>query len=87
VPRGELALSVRKALKHVLIPPGDGHRPAGLAFLQPQALFALLLAAEGHPALAGSGNAAVMLIKYVFYLLNSINGLRIWLSLSKRRSL
>ena len=36
---------------------------------------------------AGSGNAAVMLIKYVFYLLNSINGLRIWLSLSKRRSL
>lgn len=35
---------------------------------------------------AGSGNAAVMLIKYVFYLLNSINGLRIWLSLSKRRS-
>ena len=36
---------------------------------------------------AGSGNAAVMLIKYVFYRLNSINGLRIWLSLSKRRSL
>ena len=33
---------------------------------------------------AGSGNAAVMLIKYVFYLLNSLNGLRIWLSLSRR---
>lgn len=31
---------------------------------------------------AGSGNAAVMLIKYVFYLLNSLNGLRIWLALS-----
>ena len=33
---------------------------------------------------AGSGNAAVMLIKYIFYLLNSLNGLRIWLSLSRR---
>ena len=33
---------------------------------------------------AGSGNAAVMLVKYVFYLLNSLNGLRIWLSLSRR---
>lgn len=33
---------------------------------------------------SGSGNAAVMLIKYVFYLLNSLNGLRIWLSLSRR---
>ncbi len=32
----------------------------------------------------GSGNAAVMLIKYVFYLLNSLNGLRIWLNLSRR---
>ncbi len=31
----------------------------------------------------GSGNAAVMLIKYVFYLLNSLNGLRIWLNLCK----
>ena len=31
----------------------------------------------------GSGNAAVMLIKYIFYLLNSLNGLRIWLSLSR----
>lgn len=35
---------------------------------------------------AGSGNAAVMLIKYVFYLLNSLNGLRIWLSLSRRNA-
>lgn len=33
---------------------------------------------------SGSGNAAVMLIKYIFYLLNSINGLRIWFSLSRR---
>ena len=33
---------------------------------------------------AGSGNAAVMLIKYVFYLLNSLNGLRIWLNLSRK---
>ena len=33
---------------------------------------------------AGSGNAAVMLIKYIFYLLNSLNGLRIWLNLSRR---
>lgn len=32
---------------------------------------------------AGSGNAAVMLIKYIFYLLNSLNGLRIWLNLSR----
>ncbi len=32
---------------------------------------------------AGSGNAALMLIKYVFYLLNSLNGLRIWLNLSR----
>ncbi|MBQ6253109.1 MAG: nicotinamide mononucleotide transporter [Bacteroidales bacterium] len=31
----------------------------------------------------GSGNAAVMLIKYIFYLLNSLNGLRIWLKLCK----
>lgn len=30
---------------------------------------------------AGSGNAAVMLIKYIFYLMNSLNGLRIWLNL------
>ncbi len=33
----------------------------------------------------GSGNAAVMLIKYIFYLMNSLNGLRIWLNLSRRR--
>lgn len=32
----------------------------------------------------GSGNAAVMLVKYIFYLLNSLNGLRIWLNLSGR---
>ncbi len=32
----------------------------------------------------GSGNAAVMLIKYIFYLLNSLNGLRIWRSLGCR---
>ena len=32
----------------------------------------------------GSGNAAVMLIKYIFYLLNSLNGLRIWLNLCKQ---
>ena len=32
----------------------------------------------------GSGNAAVMLIKYIFYLMNSLNGLRIWLNLSRR---
>lgn len=31
-----------------------------------------------------SGNAAVMLVKYIFYLLNSLNGLRIWLNLSRR---
>ena len=30
---------------------------------------------------------AVMLIKYVFYLLNSINGLRIWLKLAKKEEL
>lgn len=34
----------------------------------------------------GSGNAAVMLIKYIFYLLNSLNGLRIWLKLCKKPS-
>lgn len=33
---------------------------------------------------SGSGNAAVMLVKYIFYLLNSLNGLRIWLRLSHR---
>ena len=32
----------------------------------------------------GSGNAAVMLIKYIFYLMNSVNGLRIWLNLCKQ---
>ena len=32
---------------------------------------------------SGSGNAAVMLIKYIFYLMNSLNGLRIWLNLCK----
>lgn len=32
---------------------------------------------------SGSGNAAVMLVKYIFYLLNSLNGLRIWINLSK----
>ena len=32
---------------------------------------------------SGSGNAAVMLIKYIFYLMNSLNGLRIWLNLSR----
>ena len=31
----------------------------------------------------GSGNAGVMLIKYIFYLMNSLNGLRIWLNLCK----
>lgn len=31
---------------------------------------------------SGSGNAPVMLFKYVFYLLNSLNGLRIWMKLS-----
>ena len=35
----------------------------------------------------GSGNAAVMLIKYIFYLMNSLNGLRIWLNLCKERDL
>ncbi len=35
----------------------------------------------------GSGNAAVMLVKYIFYLLNSLNGLRIWLNLSRNQSL
>ena len=34
----------------------------------------------------GSGNAGVMLIKYIFYLLNSLNGLRIWLKLCKEPS-
>lgn len=33
----------------------------------------------------GSGNASVMLIKYIFYLMNSLNGLRIWLQLSKKQ--
>ena len=33
---------------------------------------------------SGSGNAAVMLIKYIFYLMNSLNGLRIWLNLCKQ---
>ncbi len=32
---------------------------------------------------AGGNYAAVMLIKYIFYLLNSVNGLRIWLKLAK----
>ncbi len=32
-----------------------------------------------------SGNALVMLIKYIFYFINSLNGLRIWISLSKRQ--
>ena len=30
-----------------------------------------------------SGYTVVMLVKYVFYLMNSLNGLRIWLSLSR----
>ncbi|MBR4756213.1 MAG: nicotinamide mononucleotide transporter [Bacteroidales bacterium] len=35
----------------------------------------------------GSGNASVMLIKYIFYLLNSLNGLRIWLALSNKHGI
>lgn len=35
---------------------------------------------------SASGYAVVMLLKYVFYLLNSLNGLRIWLSLSRGES-
>jgi nicotinamide mononucleotide transporter len=38
--------------------------------------------------LAGSGSSGyvvVMLIKYVFYLLNSLNGLRIWFALSREK--
>ena len=31
-----------------------------------------------------SGYTVVMLIKYIFYLVNSINGLRIWLRLSRK---
>ncbi len=34
-----------------------------------------------------SGYTAVMLVKYVFYFLNSLNGLRIWLKLSKSQRL
>jgi nicotinamide mononucleotide transporter len=31
----------------------------------------------------GEAHAGVMVIMWVFYLLNSINGLRVWLKLSK----
>ena len=33
----------------------------------------------------GEAHAAVMVIMWVFYLLNSINGLRVWLRLSRRQ--
>lgn len=34
-----------------------------------------------------SGYTAVMLVKYIFYFLNSLNGLRIWLKLSKSQQI
>lgn len=34
----------------------------------------------------GGSYAAVMLVKYVFYLLNSLNGLRIWLRLARKET-
>lgn len=61
-----------------------------LAFLEQWYLWILVnissisLWAAAVAADAGSGNAVVMLIKYVFYLFNSLNGLRIWLSLSRQ---
>jgi nicotinamide mononucleotide transporter len=35
-------------------------------------------------AARGEAHAGVMVIMWVFYLLNSVNGLRVWLKLSKR---
>lgn len=34
---------------------------------------------------AASGYTVVMLVKYIFYLLNSVNGLRIWIGLSRSK--
>lgn len=46
-------------------------------------VFSILLWTNRLLAPGASGYTVVMLIKYVFYLLNSVNGLRIWLHLSK----
>lgn len=46
-------------------------------------VFSILLWVNRLLSPEASGYTVVMVIKYVFYLLNSINGLRIWLHLSK----
>ena len=43
------------------------------------AMWAFTLAFDG-----GDSYAMIYLVKYAFYLLNSLNGLRIWLALSRR---
>lgn len=46
-------------------------------------IFSIMLWTNRMFSIEASGYTVVMLIKYIFYLLNSVNGLRIWLKLSK----
>ena len=46
-------------------------------------VFSILLWTNRLLSPEASGYTVVMLVKYVFYLMNSLNGLRIWLSLSR----
>lgn len=47
-------------------------------------IFSILLWINRLASPEAGGYAIVMLIKYIFYLLNSINGLRIWFRLSRK---
>ena len=49
-------------------------------------VFSILLWADKAMSSPDSSYTVVMVIKYSFYLLNSINGLRIWLQLSRKAS-
>ena len=50
-------------------------------------VFSILLWGSTMLSSPGSSYTVVMFIKYCFYLVNSVNGLRIWLNLSKRDTL
>lgn len=48
-------------------------------------IFSILLWFNKSASSPDSSYTIVIVIKYIFYFMNSLNGLRIWLSLSKRR--
>lgn len=49
-------------------------------------VFSVILWAEKAASSPDSSYTAIMVAKYVFYFLNSLNGLRIWLNLSRNRA-